>query len=40
MPEKPQWVLDGLAFTNSGERRVYQALKHLQEKELAPEETI
>ncbi|MFD8257973.1 hypothetical protein ACFV19_03290 [Streptomyces griseoluteus] len=40
MPEKPQWTLDGLAFTNFGERRVYQALKHLQEKELAPEETI
>ncbi|MFH8566986.1 hypothetical protein [Streptomyces sp. NPDC017993] len=40
MPEKPQWTLDGLAFTNFGERRVYQALKHLQEKELASEETI
>ncbi|WBO64935.1 hypothetical protein [Streptomyces camelliae] len=40
MPEKPQWVMDGLAFTNFGERRVYQALKHLQENELAPEETL
>ncbi|WP_329119708.1 hypothetical protein [Streptomyces sp. NBC_01465] len=40
MPEKPQWVLDGLAFTNSGEKRVYQALKHLQEKELSAEDTI
>ncbi|MCZ1008666.1 hypothetical protein [Streptomyces lydicus] len=40
MPEKPQWMLDGLAFTNFGERRVYQALKHLQEKGLPPEETI
>ncbi|MFJ5041980.1 hypothetical protein [Streptomyces parvulus] len=40
MPEKPQWLMDGLAFTNFGERRVYQALKHLQEKELPREETI
>nr|AKV89109.1 hypothetical protein [Streptomyces rochei] len=40
MPEKPQWVLDRLAFTNSGEQRVYLALKHLQEKELPAEETI
>ncbi|GGP55320.1 hypothetical protein [Streptomyces abikoensis] len=40
MPEKPQWVLDRLAFTNAGERRVYQALKYMQEKELPSEETI
>ncbi|MFJ7180320.1 hypothetical protein ACIQXA_28895 [Streptomyces massasporeus] len=40
MPEKPQWVLDRLAFTNHGEQRVYLALKHLQEKELPAEETI
>ncbi|QKV93631.1 hypothetical protein HUT19_19245 [Streptomyces sp. NA02950] len=40
MPEKPQWVMDRLAFTNHGEQRVYQALKHLQEKELPAEETI
>ncbi|MFI0900801.1 hypothetical protein [Streptomyces sp. NPDC020983] len=40
MPEKPQFLVDGLAFTNFGERRVYQALKHLQEKDLPAEETI
>ncbi|MFE0488617.1 hypothetical protein [Streptomyces griseoaurantiacus] len=40
MPEKPQWVQDRLAFTNSGELRVYQGLKHLQEKDLPSEETI
>ncbi|MFD4119151.1 hypothetical protein ACFWSJ_37630 [Streptomyces niveus] len=39
-PEKPQFIQDRLAFTNSGELRVYQALKHLQEKELPAEETI
>ncbi|MET7766914.1 hypothetical protein ABZS71_34885 [Streptomyces sp. NPDC005393] len=40
MPEKPQWLLDRLAFTNAGEQRVYQALKHMQEKGLPAEETI
>ncbi|MFJ4579552.1 hypothetical protein [Streptomyces echinatus] len=40
MPEKPQRIQDSLAFTNPGEQRVYQALKHLQEKELPGEETI
>ncbi|MER5823041.1 hypothetical protein ABT086_12400 [Streptomyces mirabilis] len=40
MPEKPQWLQDRLAFTNAGELRVYQALKHMQEKELPAEETI
>ncbi|MGW5500208.1 hypothetical protein [Streptomyces rochei] len=40
MPEKPQRIQDNLAFTNAGEQRVYQALKHLQEKELPSEQTI
>lgn len=40
VPEKTQWLQDRLAFTNAGELRVYQALKHMQEKELPAEETI
>ncbi|MFH9426793.1 hypothetical protein ACH4JZ_00755 [Streptomyces sp. NPDC017615] len=40
MPAKPQYTQDGLAFTNTGEQRVYQALKYVQEKELPAEETI
>lgn len=40
MPETPKFLEDRLAFTNAGEMRVYRALKHLQEKELPPEETI
>ncbi|MFE3861101.1 hypothetical protein ACFXPT_11790 [Streptomyces goshikiensis] len=40
MPEKPSNIEDRLAFTNAGELRVYRALKHLQEKELPPEDTI
>ncbi|MFD6471319.1 hypothetical protein ACWCY1_33745 [Streptomyces goshikiensis] len=40
MPETPKFLEDCLAFTNAGEMRVYRALKHLQEKELPPEETI
>lgn len=40
MPAHPQWVMDRLAFTNAGERSVYEALKHMQEKELPAEETI
>ncbi|WP_309225873.1 hypothetical protein [Streptomyces lunaelactis] len=35
-----RWVEDKLSFTNPGELRVYQALKHIQEKILPPEETI
>ncbi|MFF7779479.1 hypothetical protein ACFZCG_34280 [Streptomyces tanashiensis] len=40
MPEKPQWIEDRLAFTNAGELRVYQALKHIQLNQLPAEETI
>ncbi|WP_246144923.1 hypothetical protein [Actinacidiphila oryziradicis] len=35
-----RWVEDHLSFTNAGELRVYQALKHIQEKILPREETI
>jgi hypothetical protein len=39
-PTPRRWLEDNLAFTNEGELRVYQLLKHRQQKVLPREETI
>jgi hypothetical protein len=38
--EPPTFAEDGLCFTNAGERKVYRALKRLQEKDLPRQQTI